>query len=177
MIFSSVLMSVPQSPFGIDQTHKAPITSQSTSSCFSSTVLLASSCSSRMVQSAYESLISEWGALEAIVLQQDREINAANMARYKLCIATRQKDQRDKHGQVQTLYCSKTERSTQQTWPGTNFMLKQDRKINAQIVSRTYFMLTQDRKINAANIVTYILYVYARQKDHCGKHGQAHTLC
>ena len=68
-----------------------------------------------MVQSAYESLISEWGALEAIVLQQDREINAANMARYKLCIA-RQKDQRSKH-------C-------------TNLMPKQGRKINVANMAR-----------------------------------------
>ena len=87
-----------------------------------------------MVQSAYESLISEWGALEAIVLQQDREINAANMARYKLyanqdrkinaakmtryklCIAARQKDQRSKH-------C-------------TNLMPKQGRKINVANMAR-----------------------------------------
>ncbi|XP_023324524.1 small G protein signaling modulator 2 isoform X2 [Eurytemora carolleeae] len=33
------------------------------------------------IQSEYERKISEWGALEAIVLQQDREINAANIAR------------------------------------------------------------------------------------------------
>ena len=64
-----------------------------------------------------------------------------------------------KHGQVHTLCLCKTERSLRQTWPGT------------------YFMLKQDKNINAANIATYILYAYARQKDHCGKHGQVHTVC
>jgi hypothetical protein len=33
------------------------------------------------IQAEYERKISEWGALEAIVLQQDREITAANIAR------------------------------------------------------------------------------------------------
>jgi len=38
-------------------------------------------CLSSEIQAEYESKISEWGALEAIVLQQDREITAANIAR------------------------------------------------------------------------------------------------
>ena len=38
-------------------------------------------CLFREMQAEYEQKISEWGALEAIVLQQDREITAANIAR------------------------------------------------------------------------------------------------
>ena len=33
------------------------------------------------LQSSYEQKLSEWGALEAIVQQQDRETTAANIAR------------------------------------------------------------------------------------------------
>jgi len=36
------------------------------------------------MQSEYEGKISEWGALEAIVMQQDREVTAANIARLSL---------------------------------------------------------------------------------------------
>lgn len=36
---------------------------------------------SSQLQSSYEQKLSEWGALEAIVQQQDRESTAANMAR------------------------------------------------------------------------------------------------
>ena len=45
------------------------------------TVLFNNDLYIRRVQCEYESKISEWGALEAIVVQQDREITAANMAR------------------------------------------------------------------------------------------------
>ena len=36
---------------------------------------------SSQLQSSYEQKLSEWGALEAIVQQQDRETTAANIAR------------------------------------------------------------------------------------------------
>ena len=43
---------------------------------------------SSQLQSCYEKKLSEWGALEAIVQQQDRETTAANIARLSIDMVT-----------------------------------------------------------------------------------------
>ena len=52
---------------------------------------------SSQLQSSYEQKLSEWGALEAIVQQQDREVTAANIARLSIDLVAETDDKAESY--------------------------------------------------------------------------------